>query len=60
MMSTNGRMAGVMWRGTVPSMTLNCSPVARSLLFPFMQSDGVEVGEEPGTLHDSELCRLLG
>ena len=25
-----------------------------------MQSDGVEVCEGPGTLHDSELCRFHG
>ena len=30
-MSTSGRMAGGMWRGTVPSMTLNCSPVVEGL-----------------------------
>ena len=46
-------MAGVMWRGTVQSMTLNCSPVARSLLFPFMQSDGVKLAENQG------LCTTL-
>jgi len=42
-------------------MTLNCSATARSTWFSLTeQSDGVEVCEGPGILHNSVLCRLHG